>query len=195
MTSLASNIHQLIRPHVIEDGLGGYTPNEPLLVQLQDALKPNNGGGATSAGGAKLPVNATALALQQDIAREATQANVTMTGYLINNTDQILHAWDTADLTLEWSTYLATLTTTWVNKIQKLISPAKPYHPSRPCPACGQRFYGEERNPCLSVHWIGTDGQVTHPEDWTMECESCGAEWTGDSLGAIATAMKSREGL
>lgn len=195
MSLLNSNIHQLLNEHIVQDGIGGYTPNDPLIEQLAKAVTPDMGGGQSSSGGAKIPVNATAVALQQDIQREAREDYAAMYFKTPPSLEAILTDWANADLAPEWSAYLERRTGEWCTKINKLLSPLKPYHPSRPCPSCGDRYHGPDRNPTLSVHWLNQAGDTAHPQEWTMDCGACKATWDGDNLGAIALAMQSKDGL
>lgn len=195
MSLLKSNIHQLVNEHVVQDHLGGYAPNEPLLDQLAAAVVPDTGGGQSSSGGPKVPVNVTAVALQQDIQREAREDYEALFIQDTPSLTAILEAWAQAKFTDEWEAYLERKTGEWCTKINKLLSPLKPYHPSRPCPSCGQRYHGEDRNPTLSVHWLTKAGDTAHPQDWKMDCAACKASWEGEGLGAIAFAMQSRDGL
>lgn len=186
--TLADNCWRLTNEHKTMGPKGPITV-PALLDQLSEAVHPNNGGGVTGGAGARLPVNATALALLQDVEREARESQAELIPTFRGDLKAIIRSWAVEPINGEWQEYLTNTTREWVKKIDRLLSPIKPYHPSKPCPACGQRFHGEDNTPTLALTWISQDGDVMHPEEWAMECEACGAEWTGSVLGAVAWAM------
>lgn len=185
--TLADNIHRLTRGHLsgVTDGVH-RVPS--LLDQLEAAFTPDLRGGASSSSArAKIPINATAVSLWQDIEREAVEHQTELIGTSSRNVRAVIRSW--VSVNPEWETFLTEATGRWCEQIEKLISPVKPYHPSQPCPSCGQRFHGPERTATLSLYWLDADGNQLHPEEWAMDCAGCGAQWEGKTLGAVAWAM------
>lgn len=188
--TLSDNIFRLTRGHLTA-AQGGVYRVPSLLDQLEAAFKPNNGGGAGGSAKAGLPINTTAVALWQDIEREATNYQHDLHGTSSRNVRAVIRSW--VALTPSWEAHLTEATQKWCERIETLINPIKPYHPNQPCPACGQRFHGPERSTTLSLHWMDTDGNTLHPEEWAMDCAACGAQWSGKTLGAVAWAMAMEE--
>ena len=186
---LADNIHRLTRGHLT--GATAEIQRVPsLLDQLEAAVKPDVRGGASSSSAvAKIPINATAMALWQDITREATECQTELIGESSRNVRAVIRSWIPGAIPAAWETHLAEVTAKWCERIENLINPIKPYHPSRPCPACGQRFHGPDRTATLSLHWMDLEGNIMHPERWAMDCAACGAQWAGRTLDNIAWAM------
>lgn len=186
--TLRSNVHALTTDHLTDTPLGLATA-PPLIRQLESAIKPNKGGGGSGSGKRADIIDMTALALWEEIAADI--GIHTMETGLPTSQDRIemLKGWVALEDDPDWSDFLTHATLDWCDRITALLSPIRPYHPSEPCPSCGLRFHGEDNAPPLSVHYLGADGKITHPHQWRMECESCGAEWSGDILGKIARAM------
>jgi len=186
--TLRANVHALTRDHLTNTPFGPAKA-APLIRQLEAAIKPNkstSGGGASGRGEV---INLSALALWEEIAADI--GIHTIEAGLTPKPDRIesLRQWEMLDGDPDWADFLEHVTLDWCDRIAALLSPLKPWHPAQPCPACGMRFYGEESAPTLSVHYLGSDGQIAHPETWRMDCGGCGAEWEGDSLGAVSKAM------
>lgn len=185
--SLRTNVHGLTRDHLTTTPLGpAMVP--PLLTQLEQAIKPQpSGTGAAKGAGGVL--NLTALSLWEEIAADISIHTIEAGLTPKANRHDSLRQWEAMEGDSEWGDFMEHLTLDWIDRIQALLSPVKPYHPSHPCPACGELFTGEDRSAVLSVHHIGEDGNQLHPEQWRMECASCGAEWSGKTLDMVAQAM------
>jgi len=191
--TLAQNIHQLIRTHVIENGYGGYTPNEPLLAQLR-AMIGNSVGTSRGRGSGQggLVISAAAIDLDTEISRDAIIHQDERTGTRWCGTlNDLLNEWATID-DPEWTPFLETLTNDWVTRINALFEQRKPpMRPSIPCPSCGQRFHGEERDQCLWVDvWDHGNDTMAAPGNWTAGCDGCGATWEGDNLKWFVAATR-----
>lgn len=186
--SLRTNLHALTSDHLTDTPLGMATA-PPLILQLEAAIKPDKGGGKANGNSKGDLINLTALSLWEEIAADI--GIHTMEAGLPTSQSRIemLKGWAAVEDDPDWGDFLMHVTTDWVDRIEALLSPLKPYHPARPCPACGIEFHGEDRTPPLNVHYLGPDGQPMHPHQWRMDCANCGATWSGDTLGAVAKAM------
>lgn len=182
--SLKDNIHQLTNEHMTMADDGSFHQAPPLLAELRAACGSNMGAQGGGTGGAGMIVNHKAVKLENDIKAEALANQYEMTsleyqGGLV----ELLRAWSIATAT-EWQPYLEGITTQWVTDIRELlVSKRPPWRPSIPCPACGQRFYGPERDQCLAIHyWDDETETVAPPQQWKANCDNCQAEWNGDEL-------------
>lgn len=182
--SLKDNIHQLVNEHMTRADDGSFHQTPPLLAELRAACGSNMGAQGGGTGGAGMIVNHKAVKLENDIKAEALANQYEMTsleyqGGLV----ELLRAWSIATAT-EWQPYLEGITNQWVSDIRDLlVSKRPPWRPSIPCPACGQRFHGPERDQCLAIHYWDDDTEtVAPPNKWTANCDGCKAEWTGDEL-------------
>ncbi|SEC54435.1 DUF7341 domain-containing protein [Arthrobacter woluwensis] len=191
--TLAQNIHQLINEHVVSDGYGGYTTNRPLLEQLKEACSSDlgtSGNGRGTAG--RIPINAAAVDLDIEIRKDLVIHQEERTGERCSTpTPEVLKIW--ADLDdPEWEAFLENITADWVTSINALFTQRKPpMRPSIPCPSCGQRFHGEERDQCLWVDvWDHDNDTMAKPGEWTAGCDGCGATWDGDNLKWFVAATR-----
>lgn len=188
--SLKDNIHQLTSEHMTQADDGSFIKAPPLLAELRAACGSNMGAQGGGSGGAGMIVNHKAVKLENDIKERALSEHFEMTGneYRGGLVD-LLRAWSTAAST-EWQPYLEGFTAEWIDGIRAiLVSKRPPWRPSIPCPSCGQRFYGPEREPCLAVHYWDDDADaIAPPPNWTAKCDGCGAEWNGDNLKWLRAA-------
>jgi hypothetical protein len=188
--TLRTNIHALTRDHLTTTPLGPAAA-PPLIRQLEAAIRPNKGGGGSGGSKPGDVIDMTALALWEEIAADigihTQEAGLTPR----QNRIEALQQWEMMDSDDDWAEFLTHVTQDWIDRIQALLSPVRPYKPSQPCPSCGLRFHGEDNQPPLNVHYLGQDGKITHPHQWRMECNACGSEWEGKTLGQIAHAMAS----
>jgi hypothetical protein len=188
--SLADNIHQLTSEHLRRDDAGAYVKSPPLLAELRAASGSTLGAAGGGKGGAGMVVNSKAVELETAIKEQALAEHFEMTGTeyrggLVN----LIKSWAVITST-EWIAYLERVTTDWVADIQAVLEAAHPpWRPSIPCPACGQRFHGPEREPCLAVtYWDADADTIAPPSAWSAACIGCGAQWTGDELRWLRAA-------
>lgn len=182
--SLKTNIHELTNEHMTHAEDGSYTKAPPLLAQLRAASGSNFGSTGNGSGGQGLIVNTKAVEIETKLKQEALTEHYEMTGeHYRGSLAQLLNAWAIA-ASKDWQEYLERLTLDWIDQIRTvLVAKRPPWRPSIPCPSCGQRFHGEEREPCLSVtYWDEDTEQMAHPSKWQATCEGCGAEWAGEEL-------------
>lgn len=186
--TLRSSIHALCNSHLTDTPLG-LASAPPLIRQLEAAIKPSGRGAAAGGSGRGEVINLTALALWEEIAADIPIH--TMEAGLTPSPDRIetLKQWADLEHSSKWGVFMEHLTLDWCDRIAALLSPLKPYHPAHPCPACELRFHGADNAPPLSVHYLGPDGKQLHPDQWRMDCDACGAQWSGDTLGMVAKAM------
>lgn len=188
--TLRDNIHQLTSEHMTMADDGSFIKAPPLLAELRAASGSSLGAQGAGSGGSGMIVNAKAVKLENEIKVRALAEHLQMTGneYRGGLVD-LLRAWATAAST-EWQPYLEGIAQEWIGGIQALlVSKRPPWRPSIPCPACGQRFYGPEREPCLAVHyWDDEADGIAPPASWTAHCDGCGAEWNGDNLKWLRAA-------
>ena len=188
--TLKDNIHQLTNEHMTMADDGSFIKAPPLLAELRAASGSSLGAQGAGSGGSGMIVNAKAVKLENEIKAKALAEHSAMTsnefrGGLV----ELLRAWSTAAST-EWQPYLEGVTAEWIAGIRGLlVSKRPPWRPSIPCPSCGQRFFGPEREPCLVVHyWDDETETIAPPATWTANCDGCGAEWDGDNLKWLRAA-------
>lgn len=188
--SLADSIHILTSEHLTRDDTGAYVKSPPLLAELRAASGSNLGAAGGGKGGGGMIVNSKAVELENRIKEDALAEHFEMTGAeyrggFVN----LIRSW--AVITNpQWVDYLEHVTTDWIDGIRTVLESVKPpWRPSIPCPACGQRFYGEDREPCLAVTYWDADAEaIAPPSAWSAECGGCGAQWVGDELKWLRAA-------
>lgn len=188
--TLKDNIHQLTSEHMTMAADGSFVKAPPLLAELRAASGSSLGAQGAGSGGSGMIVNAKAVKLENEIKEKALAEHFEMTGNEYRgNPIALLQAWAVAAST-EWQPYLEGITQGWIDSIRGLlVSKRPPWRPSIPCPSCGHRFFGPEREPCLAVHyWDDEADQVAPPHAWTAKCDGCGAEWNGDNLKWLRAA-------
>jgi hypothetical protein len=188
--TLRDNIHQLTNEHMTMADDGSFIKAPPLLAELRAAVTSDFAVGRGGSGGAGMMINSKADKLEREIKDQALAEHFEMTGNEYRgNTNALLQAWAVAAST-EWQAYLEPITQGWIESIRTmLVAKRPPWRPSIPCPACGQRFYGPEREPCLAVHYWDDEAEaIAPPAQWTANCDGCGAEWNGDNLKWLRAA-------
>lgn len=187
--SLQDAIHQLTRPHwSLVDG--ALVEKPPLLAELRAACVSthgNHGGGGGQ--GVGLAVNSKAIEVETRIREDALAEQFERTGieYQGGLVD-LIQSWSGIDG--EWEAYLGKITDEWITDIQAaLIQRRPPWRPTLNCPACGQRFHGNEREPNLWVeYWDHDEEKMNHPSQWSAGCDGCGAEWVGKEIDWLRAA-------
>lgn len=192
--SLASLIQQLTEPHLTTGPRGYPVTAPPLLLELQQAVTPGNNGSAGGKSGPPIPVSADTIDLEQRIRSEAAEDHYQMRGwYYRGTTRELLQSYlddkmDAPDA--DWSAYLEHVMLDWCDEINSIVRPSKPRRRlNTPCPSCGQKFYGEERQTCLTANCWGGDEELLHPALWHVQCEACKAEWEGETLKFFLAAI------
>lgn len=188
--TLAQNIHQIVNEHMTMADDGSINKTRPLLAELRAASGSKFGAAGSGAGGEGMVVNSKAVELENSMKAKALEDHLAMTGTEYRGSlVTLLNAWAIA-ASNEWQPYLEEVTAKWINDIRELfVSVRPPWRPSIPCPACGQRFYGPERDQCLEVHyWDSEDEKVKPPQQWTANCNGCKAAWDGDNLKWLRAA-------
>lgn len=187
--TIRDNVHRLTSEHLsLIDGRPVKVP--ALLDQLDSAAQPGESGSKGS--GAPLPINVDAVALYQDIEREARDHQFEMVAHESRcSLRTLLGLWaNGAVTTTEWEAFLEHATLDWCDRIVALVQPTKPPRRiHRPCPACGVLYGGDDRRPGLHLHCWDDDGGMAKPGDWRCECVHCGAAWNGDQLGWLSRAV------
>jgi hypothetical protein len=187
---LNDHIHILTSEHMTLTDAGEYVKAAPLLAELRAASGSSLGAQGGGSGGGGLIVNSKAVKLENEIKAQVLSEHFEMTGHEYRgNFIELLRAWSVA-ASSEWRPYLEGITLEWIDKIRELLAAKRPpWRPSIPCPACGQRFHGAEREPCLAVyHWDNDADMMAPPAKWIAECEGCGAEWNGANLKWLRAA-------
>lgn len=188
--SLKDNIHQLINEHMTMADDGSFVKAPPLLAELRAASGSSLGAQGAGSGGSGMIVNAKAVKLENEIKEKSLAEHHAMTGNEYRGgIVELLRAWSVAAST-DWQPYLEGITAEWIEGIRGLlVSKRPPWRPSVPCPACGQRFYGPEREPCLAVYYWDDDAEaIAPPSAWKANCDGCQAEWSGDELKWLRAA-------
>lgn len=191
--TLADSVHILTSEHLTLADTGEYVKAPPLLAQLRAACTSTIAVGRGSGGGGMV-VNSKAVKIENDLKEQALNEHYEMTGneYRGKLVD-LIKSW--AAFEGDWATYLEKVTLGWIDDIRAMLeSKRPPWRPSIPCPACSQRFYGPEREPCLSVHYWDDDAEtIAPPSSWIAKCDGCGAEWNGDNLKWLRAASDTPE--
>lgn len=190
MTALTQSIHELTRPHLPKGAKLGDPLKPALLDQLRDAAKPDRSGGASSGSDApRIPIDAGAISLEQDITRAARDEHYELFGHDIGTVTALIQAFAEAEGTT--ADYLARVTQEWCDQITGYLNPTKPpYRPAVPCPACGVLYDADGVGPGLRVHCWGADDEQLLPRDWRAECIHCGAEWApGEPMDYLRAAL------
>lgn len=182
--SLASNINQLINPHIAMNPRGKIIKQPALLTQLKDA---NSNGGRPTTSERPIPANLKAVALLQDIYDEALKHQCAMTGTVDQRPlRDILTDWATIE-DHEWQTFLGHVTLDWIDRINDTINPTRPRRPlMQPCSACGQKYAPDDdgkRIPAVTAWvWDSEGDHIAPMEHWDVHCSACGAEWHGKEV-------------
>lgn len=190
MTSFAVHVHQLTQHHIT----AGQT-QPPLLTRLRDATTPGSDGGKSGGdGGNPVPVNLSAVDLFCKIEMKARTEyrhyrNIPYVGTLENLLRDFLGTpW--LELPEDWDQYLAGIASEWIDEIDGLLHPKKPRRRlHRPCPACGVKYHGPDREPTLTVNAWDEDEELMHPSKWDAACGACGAEWHGDGVRWLSLTL------
>lgn len=161
---------------------------KPLLLELQEQIKPSGEVGAGGGGGVEpgLPVSADALSLMQDIEQEMNERI-----WLLPNAEARpeklaprIRFWvealnDAPDLIDECHRVLGS----WVRMIDELFNPPTVVQMRRVCPACHSSHVVEEvdgekvqNRAVIAVIRPKSDPAVV------IECKACGARWQGSSI-------------
>jgi hypothetical protein len=188
--TLADHIHQLTAEHMTMTETGEFTKAAPLLAQLRAACTSDFAVSRGGSGGAGMLLNSKAVKLENEIKAQALNEQFEMTGVeYYGNLVALIRSW-AAVKSEEWQGYLEHISLEWIDAIRETLEAKRPpWRPSLPCPACGQRFYGPERDPCLAVHyWDHDTDTIAPPGTWTAECEGCGAAWNGGNLKWLRAA-------
>lgn len=178
MTALTQSIHELTRPHLPKGARLGDPLKPALLDQLREAAKPDRSGGASGGSDApKIPIDAGAISLEQDITRAARDEHYELFGHDIGTVAALIQAFATTEgLTAD---YLARVTAEWCDQITGYLNPTKPpYRPAVPCPACGVLYDADGNGPGLRVHCWGIDEELLPNGEWSATCIHCDAGWT-----------------
>lgn len=188
--TLADNIHRLVSEHMTMSDTGEFVKAAPLLAQLRAASGSSLGAQGGGSGGAGMVVSSAAVKLENEIREAALFEHFEMAGTEYRGSlVAMLKTWPLINLD-EWQDYLEHVTLDWLDSIRSVLeSKRPPWRPSMPCPACSQRFYGPEREPCLAVHYWDDEAEgIAPPALWIAKCDGCGAEWNGDNLKWLRAA-------
>lgn len=187
--TIADSLHQLCAEHMTMNDASEFIKSPPLFVQLRAACTSDFAVGRGGSGGAGMIVNSAAVKIENAIKEQALNEHYEMTGkeYRGKLVD-LVKSW--AALDGEWGAYIERVLLDWIDDIRAMLeSKRPPWRPSLPCPACSQRFYGPEREPCLAVHYWDDDAEaIAPPASWIAKCDGCGAEWNGDNLKWLRAA-------
>jgi hypothetical protein len=189
LVTIADGIHQLTAEHMTISKTGEFVKAAPLLAQLRAASGSNLGAQGGGSGGGGLVVNSKAVKIENGIKEQALNEHFEMTGKEYRGPlVDLIRSW--AALEGEWAAYIERVLLEWIDDIRDMLAARRPpWRPSLPCPACGQRFYGVERDPCLAVHFWDDEAEAVAPlSKWIAKCDGCGAEWNGDNLKWLRAA-------
>lgn len=182
LTQLA---HQLTRPHYKN---GAIRPS--LLNELRGETTPGqNSSTGPATDEPKIPIAAGVIDLYQKIHKRAHDDLWKWRHMLCAGTlEDVIQCFTHTDAQNE--EYFTQLLQEWVDEIEGLLRPKKPRRKlHQPCPACREKYFGEDRAPALSANCWGTDEELLHPALWDVACAACGAEWKGDELGFLRASF------
>lgn len=163
--------------------VGKIVTAKPLLTQLSEA---DRDGGTSTTSERPIPANVNAIALMQDLLREAEEHQYEMTGNDNGSLWTIIATWETITNT-EWANYLEHVTLDWIDRINAIIQPTRPRRPlMQPCSACGEKYApGEDgkRIPAITAWvWDSLGERVSKIDHWDVNCSACGAQWHGKEV-------------
>lgn len=193
--SLSDNVHRLVNPHLTMGADGKPYAVPALLDQLDRAITGDTHNGNSSGNDVSLPISAGALALQQDIDRQACIMHAEIFGQVPHGLKAMLRWWDAyvLDVTDEQFKALENTTKKWVEDILNLVNPTRP--PRRltlKCPACSTLYH--QGKPALQVHcYDPIDGHMTHIGTWTADCRACEAFWPPEQMPWLIRALTAKE--
>ena len=193
--TLADNIHRLTAEHMTMSDTGEFVKAPPLLAQLRAACTSDFAVSRGGGGGAGMMLNSKAEKVEREIREAALYEHFEMAGTEYRGSFvAMIRTWPLINID-EYQDYLEHVTLDWIDWITTLLEAKRPpWRPHMPCPACGQRFYGPEREPCLAVHFWDHDAEaVAPPAQWIAKCDGCGAEWNGDNLKWLRAASDTPE--
>lgn len=188
--TLQDNIQVLVREHWTVADDGKLVTKPPLLAELRAACTSDFAVGRGGSGGAGMVVNSKAVKIENELKAQALNEHFEMTGNEYRgNLVELITTWAFIQ-DPQWVDYIEGVTQDWITDIRAMLEAKRPpWRPSIPCPACGQRFHGPEREPCMAVYyWDNETDTIAKPGDWTANCDSCGAEWNGDNLKWLRAA-------
>lgn len=189
--SLQTQVHELTREHLVTTPDGQLVGNPALLDQLSDAVTAETrAGSAGGNAGVSLPIGEGALALLQDIEREARRHQHELIPSFTGTLKAVIQSWTIEPINGEWHAYLERVTLEWIDRINGIISPVKPPRKlHRPCPSCGVLYGGDDHKPGLLLYCWGEDGTMLPPGQWTAECIHCEAAWGPTELTWLTRAL------
>ena len=193
--TLADNIFRLTAEHMTMSDTGEFVKAPPLLAQLRAASGSSLGAQGGGSGGGGLVVNAKAVKIENEIREAALYEHFEMAASEYRGSFvALIRTWPLIDID-EYQDYLEHVTLDWIDKIRSILEAKRPpWRPHMPCPACSQRFYGAEREPCLAVYYWDDDAEmIAPPATWIAKCDGCGAEWNGDNLKWLRAASDTPE--
>ena len=178
--SLKDNIRLLTQPHIGYNHAGKIVKQDSLLTQLNKAERI---GGTSTTSEKPIPANINAVALAQDILKEAQQHQYEMTGTMRGSLWAIILSWQQVE-DKEWVAFLEHVTQDWIDAIRNLTNPTRPRRPlHQPCASCGNKYTpGEDgkRIPALTAWvWDRAGERIAPSENWEVTCSNCGTQWTG----------------
>lgn len=194
--TLTSLIEMLTREHMRwrEHGL---VKVPALLDELDEAVTDSvSGTGLGSGANGSLPINASAFDLRMEIQAEAFRTWSELTGYSHNGSfKQAIVDFAKVELADEWRAFLEHALLDWCDRIEAEIGRRPPTRKlvGVPCPSCGHAIYGEDRKTCVEVRCYSPDGDMLPVAEWSAECNSCCAQWEGESFKVIVNYLRVSE--
>lgn len=190
--SLNDNCYQLTNPHLtMRHGKAWVMPG--YLDLLQRAITGSTHNGATSGREVSLPISAGALALQQDIDREARQLHAKVFGNgNYGTTRDKVRIWGQYSVAADYRD-LEDATGRWIRQIDGLVNTVQPQRRlTLNCPACNTLYH--EGKAALQVNCYNPDGTLKHIGTWTAECLACEAMWDQDAMTWLIRSLKASSG-
>lgn len=190
MSTFAVHVHQLTQKHLSQGEC-----HQPLLTRLRNATTPGSDGGkAGGDGGRPVPANLSAVDLFCKIEMAARNEYRHYRGFVyvgqMENLLRDLIGTPWTEMPEDWEQYLAGKASEWIDEILGLLHPAKPRRRlHRPCPACGVKYHGKDREPALTMNAWDEHEEMMHPSKWDASCVACGAEWHGDNVQWLSRAL------
>src|SRR5699024_10611083 len=117
--NLKDNIRLLTQPHIGYNHAGKIVKQDSLLRQLNKAERT---GGTPTTSEKPIPANINAVALAQDILKEAQQHQYEMHGTTRGSLWAIILSWQKVE-DKEWVAFLEHVTQDWIDAIRNLINP------------------------------------------------------------------------
>lgn len=177
-------IHRLTRDHYRDGHI-----RVSLLAELQGETMPGRNSSSGPTDELKIPIAAGTIDLYRRISEKAYDDLWKWKRCLCAGTlEDVIQCFGYAEP--DNDEYFENLLQSWVDSIENLLRPKKPRRKIHaPCPNCGTKYHGPEREPAVTANCWDEQENMLHPGLWDVACDACGASWSGDKLPFLTSAL------